>query len=669
MGSEQEKEDVRQLVIALRDHCKVGGRAGSLLNQPRFVDSDISRRAATSGVCSIPSSATDCSRTPVIIYSTEPEAIRETTSRRASGPRDREREPFGGQEQFILTTAASTGSVSSSPASSLPSLEPAIHTCSTNRSSPMLADSFFIPSGLIPSGRLIEPARHSTYQKNALLAQSTHPLVSHRLASASLGLLPCILDGYVEVCRLEEVRLIRMDSQSGKVCVEHGRLPDEVLGKNHSKPDFPVQSDVKKRGKRASNKQPQTSGDANGIAEPRDEADDAYADHDNMDNGWEPTNQPVMEFYLSDLAGPVVVDDTRVFLPLGHAPTFSVRSCELGGDFHTYVRVFPDRKLGLGLSLVVCLDIGSLSVLQLLVLPILRHFAVRCLFGRVSSANDTNISRRVRRFSNMLFTMEGRKTRGHLKMDGEKKIVKGISKNEWSNPGKKRHQLDGSQPRDGEQVNATFLLYLQLIGENMTAVTTSAVLYDEVWDALAAVPASKTQFACERIAELIQAHCFVPPSAILDCIRIACDLIGDECSTQGSAISPRFTVSLTGVRCTTGKDFRNVRGVQAWYEACRQAGFHSTVATLVFRDDDDTLPYWAESIVKRAVRQIFEGRLRVQAKGGGWVRLVPLHWSMSMLRNAAMIVVSEPWPGYTKKFLNERFNAHTSTAEKKHNNI
>ena len=62
------------------------------------------------------------------------------------------------------------------------------------------------------------------------------------------------------------------------------------------------------------------------------------------------------------------------------------------------------------------------------------------------------------------------------------------------------------------------------------------------------------------------------------------------------------------------------------------------------------MAHYGEQILEATVMGLFGGKLQLPTAGGGVAQLVPLHWSMSMVRNGSVLLVMEPEPGFVRNF-------------------
>ena len=110
--------------------------------------------------------------------------------------------------------------------------------------------------------------------------------------------------------------------------------------------------------------------------------------------------------------------------------------------------------------------------------------------------------------------------------------------------------------------------------------------------------------------------------------------------------------SLAAMRCRQGAPLPESRGLQRWHTRCTSEGLRSAVLQVVLADENGSgLDVGQERLLEPTVRQLFGGALEVQGVGGCGMRLVPLHWSMSMLRQGGVFMVTEPRPGLVCEFL------------------
>eukprot|EP00457_Paulinella_chromatophora_P000055 gb/GEZN01000055.1/.p1 GENE.gb/GEZN01000055.1/~~gb/GEZN01000055.1/.p1 ORF type:complete len:2902 (-),score=336.26 gb/GEZN01000055.1/:27-8732(-) len=333
------------------------------------------------------------------------------------------------------------------------------------------------------------------------------------------------------------------------------------------------------------------------------------------------SSQPFLSVSLSDVVAPVVVDDAKVYIPLWNTPKFSVRI--KGWDFDTVERTAPPRKLGLGLALVLCLDFRSASALYAKFLPFLRHHGVMFMFGHLTSPLQTpeaaerdsheRLACTVRQLCSFKLCPDWRIERPHL-----------------------------SSVSASSTLDTAFCGYLSLFGSFPFVAALSPVLDSRVWFALASVSTNFSEVLA-AVQDLLTSFCFVSLAAVLQTIREVAEqkpLLG-ACTTG----SWKLTVTPTAVRCSWGPALPASRGVLLWQQRCSERKQQTSLLHLVLCDEDGQRPdMLGEELLKDMVNPVFASCLELPATGdapGTVVRLSVLHWSMSMLKRSAMILVSE----------------------------
>jgi hypothetical protein len=168
----------------------------------------------------------------------------------------------------------------------------------------------------------------------------------------------------------------------------------------------------------------------------------------------------------------------------------------------------------------------------------------------------------------------------------------------------------------------------------------------EVWVAFHRMSSEQRKNAWYDIHSLFETYCFIPFEVLLESLREAAQL--PPAARGPSGWKWRILVSLSGIRCVrAGLAIGESRGTQAWRKFCNEK---SPIVGEVFVGGIDG---FGDASTEMLVRRLFAGDLKLPASGGGSVPLVPLDWSMSMLRNGGCLVVSEPKPGMVNHLIDD----------------
>lgn len=330
-----------------------------------------------------------------------------------------------------------------------------------------------------------------------------------------------------------------------------------------------------------------------------------------------------MRFLVSDLALPAIVDHSRVYLTLRHAPRFYEEETD-GKQRKTRTRIFPPRQAGIGLALTLCLQFKSASVVFKQFIPALRRYGTRVLHSSLKeTAQDSPVKR---------YELVARQFCDDKLFPYEQNQVKLRS----SKAGKSSSKTTGSR-------EVEFFQFLSLFGQQPHIASSSHILSPKLWEL------SKNfggEF-CTIIADHLQAQCYIPLEVLIK--RITEDM-KDCAKFELNTTTPSITMTPSASFVKEyAENTTDSRGIRRYKEYCQQHyNFQPTVLPVYLRDEDGA--GLSEDMAKTVVKNLWDGKLQLELSNSIEV-LWPFHWSMSMLRNGSLFVANEPKAGAVQHFL------------------
>jgi hypothetical protein len=361
-----------------------------------------------------------------------------------------------------------------------------------------------------------------------------------KVRGGSLGLLPSMDQGFLEVVPLPYCQQIRVDVRRGRLELEHGKLSKGAAT------------------------------EARWFEQEEEEVEE--------DAGIAITTQHFLRVSLADLVLPVIVDGPVLYLFLRHAPEYYEGEADDLGGYTRPQRKAPPRSLGLGLALVLRVDLGSPAVPYATILPALASYGVRVLFAHIPC-----------HVSDPCYL----DNHGYNDLGEESAAILESAR-----------RLGGwilAPPRaeesEGGHIDADFFRFMCLFGDAPYLAGSSALLSPEVWECFRQAPLSYQAHAVDVIKALLHRYSFVPAAVLVETLREV-TMMGklhaiDAAQGDDGIPAPdlRVYVSLSGAYCSEGPALGDRRGIELWKEIVRQDNraqgtrHSSTVVQLLVRDE------------------------------------------------------------------------------------
>jgi hypothetical protein len=361
-----------------------------------------------------------------------------------------------------------------------------------------------------------------------------------KVRGGSLGLLPSMDQGFLEVVPLPFCPQIRVDVRRGMLELEHGKLSKEAAT------------------------------EARCFEQEEEDVEE--------EPGITITTQHFLRVSLADLVLPVIVDGPVLYQFLRHAPEYYEGEADNLGGYTRPQRQAPPRSLGLGLALVLRVDLGSPAVPYATILPALASYGVRVLFAHIPChvTDPCYLD-----------------NHGHNDLGEESAAILESAR-----------RLGGwilAPPRaeesEGGHIDADFFRFMCIFGDAPYFAGTSALLSPEVWECFRQAPLSYQAHSVDVIKALLHRYSFVPATVLVETLREV-TMMGklhaiDAAQVDDGIPAPdlRVYVSLSGAYCSEGPALGDRRGIELWKEIVRQDNraqgtrHSSTAVQLLVRDE------------------------------------------------------------------------------------